>query len=140
MILRGKSIVEGEVEGPLVYSHEPITFFGGVNPESGKIVEEGHPLKGVEISGKILILPRGKGSTVGAYVIYYMKKKGTAPLGFVLGRFDTIIVSGCIISEIPLLILEDGEFEKTSDDVTFGVIRHNELEIYDKNLKLSRRP
>jgi hypothetical protein len=103
MRIYGRVICRGVAEGDIILTREPITFLGGVDPKTGKIVERGHELEGSIIKGKILIFPNGKGSTVGSYVIYQMKKNGTAPLGMVNLKADEMVASGAIISNIPLM-------------------------------------
>ncbi len=103
MELRGRVIVGGSASGPALVSTDPISFFGGVDPLTGKVVERGHALEGQTISGKILVFPQGKGSTVGSYVLYRMKKLGTAPAGILNSETETIVAIGAIIAEIPLV-------------------------------------
>jgi len=98
-----RSLVCGEAVGEALVSKEPISFYGGVDPETGKIVEKGHPLEGKVISGKVLFFPYGKGSTVGSYVIYRLAKKELAPLAIVNVKSEPIIVIGCVLSSIPLV-------------------------------------
>jgi len=78
-----------------------ISFFGGVDPESGVVVEQGHELEGQSIAGKVLAFPTGKGSTVGSYTLYRLKKNGVAPAAILNAECETIIAVGCIIAEIP---------------------------------------
>jgi predicted aconitase with swiveling domain len=78
-----------------------ISFFGGVDPESGVVVEKGHELEGRSIAGKVLVFPTGKGSTVGSYTLYRLKHNGMAPLAIVNAECETITAVGCIIAEIP---------------------------------------
>ena len=80
-----------------------ISFFGGVDPEKGTIIERGHELEEKKVTGKILVFPRGKGSTVGSYVIYAMKKRGTAPAAIVNIETEPIIAAGCVLANIPLI-------------------------------------
>ncbi len=101
MILKGQKVSAGKAEGEALVSTEGISFYGGVEPEIGKIVEQGHPLEGKSVSGKILVFPEGKGSTVGSYTLYQMKKFGTAPAAIVNKQAETIVAVGAIISEIP---------------------------------------
>ncbi|MFX0074750.1 MAG: DUF126 domain-containing protein [Candidatus Hermodarchaeota archaeon] len=101
MKLSGRKIYKGTVEGEAIVTNDGISFYGGVDPETGKIVEVGHELEGQSITGKVLVFPTGKGSTVGSYTMYRMKKNNTAPLAIVNKEIDTIIAVGCIISEIP---------------------------------------
>ena len=101
MKLSGRKIYKGIAEAEAIVTKDGISFYGGVDPDTGKVVEVGHELEGQSISGKILVFPTGKGSTVGSYTMYRMKKNNTAPLAIVNAEIDTIIAVGCIISEIP---------------------------------------
>jgi predicted aconitase with swiveling domain len=101
MKLTGRKIYKGIVEGEAIVTKDGISFYGGVDPDTGKVVEVGHELEGQSIAGKILVFPTGKGSTVGSYTLYRMKKNNMAPAAIVNKKIDTIIAVGCIISEIP---------------------------------------
>lgn len=93
----------GIVEGEALVSTEPVSFYGGIDPTTGCVTEPGHCCCGEKISGKIFAFPSGKGSTVGSYVIYRMKKLGTAPLAIINQETEAIIATGCVISDIPLI-------------------------------------
>jgi len=101
VILRGRCIYQGTAQGEALVTSQPISFFGGVDPETGTVVERGHNLEGQCIAGKVLVFPTGKGSTVGSYTIYRLKMNGHAPLAILNAECETIIAVGCIISEIP---------------------------------------
>ena len=101
MKLQGRKIYRGQAEGETLVTSMGISFFGGVDPETGVVVEKGHELEGQTISGKILVFPTGKGSTVGSYTLYRLKKAGLAPAAIVNTECETITAVGCIISEIP---------------------------------------
>ena len=70
-----RNISKGKAEGELIVSSEAISFLGGVDPETGVVIDPNHELKGESIKGKVLFIPGGKGSTVGSYVIFQMMKK-----------------------------------------------------------------
>jgi len=103
MIIKCRAIFKGNVKGEALVSPEAISFYGGVDPNTGIIIEKGHFLEGKSIKGKILIFPQGKGSTVGSYILYRLKKNGVAPLGIINRECDTVVAVGAIISEIPLV-------------------------------------
>jgi len=103
LLIRGRGIFKGKRTGPLLVSPAPISFLSGVDPESGIIVEKGHPLQGECISGKVLAFPYGKGSTVGSYVLYALSRNGHAPAALVNAEAEPIIATGAIISEIPMI-------------------------------------
>jgi len=98
---RGRVIYEGCAMGLALVSREPLSFFGGVDLDSGVVTEVGHPLEGRSISGRILAFPTGKGSTVGSYALLRLQKGGHAPAAMLLGSCDTTVAVGAIISEIP---------------------------------------
>ena len=81
--MAGRAIRRGSVRGVALVSAEAVSFYGGVDPSTGVVVEKGHPLEGRSIAGRVLVIPTGKGSTVGSYVLYRMAKEGTAPAGIV---------------------------------------------------------
>jgi len=99
--LQGRSIYRGCVEGEALVAGQGLSFFGGVDPESGRVVERDHELEGCSVAGKVLVFPAGKGSTVGSYTLYRLKHSGKAPLAIVNANCETIIAVGCIIAEIP---------------------------------------
>lgn len=103
MKLTGRIINSGIAQGQALVTHMGISFFGGVDPETGIVVERGHELEGQSISGKVLIFPTGKGSTVGSYTLYRLKKAGKAPVAILNAECETITAVGCIIAEIPCL-------------------------------------
>ena len=101
MKLEGRKIYKGIAEAEAIVTKDGISFYGGVDPDTGMVVEVGHDLEGQSITGKVLVFPTGKGSTVGSYTMYRMKKNNMAPAAIVNEEIDTIIAVGCIISEIP---------------------------------------
>jgi len=103
MRLKGRVIVEGRAEGEALVCHEAIGFFGGVDPETGVVVEPSHELEGRSICGKILVFPTGKGSTVGSYTLYRLRRKGLTPAGIINSQSEAIVAVGAIIAEIPMV-------------------------------------
>lgn len=103
MKLSGRVIFEGTAEGAALVSKMGISFFGGVDPDNGVIVEKGHELEGQSIAGRVLVFPTGKGSTVGSYTLYRLKMNGKAPAAIINRECETITAVGSIIAEIPCL-------------------------------------
>jgi hypothetical protein len=101
MKLQGRKIYQGVAEGVALVTSLGISFFGGVDPDTGIVVEKGHQLEGQTIGGKVLVFPTGKGSTVGSYTLYRLKMNGQAPAAIVNAQCETITAVGCIIAEIP---------------------------------------
>ncbi|HTX43850.1 MAG TPA: DUF126 domain-containing protein [Methanocella sp.] len=103
MTLKGRTVSRGKASGPALVSKDPISFLGGIDPKTGEVIEKGHALYGKNVKGTVLVFPSGKGSTVGSYVIYQLKKNGVAPAAIVNVRSEPIVAVGAIISDIPMV-------------------------------------
>jgi predicted aconitase with swiveling domain len=117
MELKGRIISRGRGEGEALATSQPISFYGGVDPNTGEVIEKGHELQGKTVKGKVLVFPTGKGSTVGSYTLYRMKKNGTAPAAIINRECETVVAVGVIISEIPCVDQIDITQIKTGDRV-----------------------
>jgi len=115
-IFKGRVISKGFAEGLALVSPEPISFYGGVDPDKGIVIEKGHPLYGKSVKDKILVFPYGKGSTVGSYIIYRMVKNKVGPLGIINMEAEPIVAIGAIISRIPLIDKVDKSFFSLIED------------------------
>jgi uncharacterized protein len=116
--LKGRIIYKGKAEAEALVTSMPISFYGGVDPNTGVVIEKGHELNGVSVKDKILVFPQGKGSTVGSYTLYRMKKNGVAPAAMINKETETIIAVGAIISEIPFVDKVDVSKFKNGAKVT----------------------
>lgn len=103
MRVKGRVISRGIAKGEVLLSKDGISFLGGVDPKTGVVVEKGHALEGKNVKGKVLVFPRGKGSTVGSYVMLQLKKNGVAPAAIINLEAEPIIAVGAIISKVPML-------------------------------------
>jgi len=99
--LTGRVIYRGKAEGIALVTTQPLSFYGGIDPATGRVIERGHELQGESVTGRVLAFPYGKGSTVGSYVLYRLRKNGTAPAAVINEECETIVAVGSIISEIP---------------------------------------
>lgn len=108
---------EGCAQGSALVSLEPIGFLGGVDPETGVVIEAGHPLSGQSIGGTILVFPTGKGSTVGSYTLYQLARNGVAPAGIINTEADPVVAVGAIISNIPMVDHVDISLIHTGDHI-----------------------
>ncbi len=117
MELKGRIISRGVAEGEALATSQPISFYGGVDPNTSEVIEKGHELQGKRVKDKILVFPNGKGSTVGSYTLYRMKKGGSAPAGIVNRECETVVAVGAIISEIPCVDKIDVSKIRTGDFV-----------------------
>ncbi len=110
--MQGRGISRGIGSGDLLISPEPISFLSGVDPETGIVIEHGHPLEGQSIAGRVLAFPYGKGSTVGSYIIYALKQNDQAPAAIINTEAEPIIAVGAIIAGIPMVDRVPPEFSR----------------------------
>lgn len=123
-MIKCRTISKGKTQGDLITSSEPISFLGGVDPNTGIVIDPNHELKGKSIKDKILFIPEGKGSTVGSYVIFQMKKNNTAPKAIICLNAEPIIATGAIISDIPMVDSPEG-VDGLTDEVSIEVDADN---------------
>jgi len=113
--MKGRTINPGRADGEALVSSTPIGFYGGVDAKTGDVIEKGHELEGENVKGRVLVFPRGKGSTVGSYVIYGLKINGVAPAAIVNHETETIVATGAILAGIPCIDGIDISNLKTGD-------------------------
>ena len=101
--MKGRVINPGNVKGEAIVSREPIGFYGGIDAKTGIVIEKGHELEGKSVKDKVLVFPRGKGSTVGSYVLYGLKMNGVAPKAIINEETETIVATGAILADIPCI-------------------------------------
>jgi predicted aconitase with swiveling domain len=130
-ILNARCIVDfsKKIRGEVLFSSSPIAFLQGVDPEKGYVSEANHEIYGKPFSNKILVFPNSVGSSVGAYVIYRLKKNRKAPLAMINQISDIITASGCALSDIPLFDLPSDSFEILADTQELMVDRGGMIKI-----------
>ena len=94
-----RSLVDGEAEGPALVLTRPLSFWGGIDSESGRIIDRTHPRFGTHVTGSILVMPAGRGSSSSSAVLAECMRRGTAPAGIVLAEPDPILVVGALVAE-----------------------------------------
>ncbi len=121
--LTARVIKSGRAAGRALVSPAPIGFLGGVNPDTGVVVEPGHPLQGRSVAGAVLVFPTGKGSTVGSYTILRLARNGCGPAAIVNATSEAIVAVGAIIADIPMVDeidisqIHDGDWVVVHDDL-----------------------
>lgn len=128
MIIKAKPVTKGVAEGEAIVTRMPISFTGGMDPDSGVIREPGHELEGRSVAGKILVFPTGKGSTTGSWQFYAAFKRGNAPIGIINVKAEGVVAVSAIITGIPMVhepeddpfqYIETGDLVKIDADKGF---------------------
>ena len=130
IILKGHKAAKGKAEGEALVSDKPFCFLFQVDTKTGIVIQRNSDWEGINLSGKILVYPMGKGSTATSYVIYEMARCGTKPAGIVNIIADPVTVAGALLSGIPMVHSLDGNpvgLIKTGDyvelDADNGIVR-----------------
>ena len=127
MKLRGRAVVPGEATGQALVSHKPISFWGGVDPHTGEVIDLRHDRAGAVISGKVFVFPAGKGSSPGSAVLMEGIRNGTAPAAIINARLDPILALGAIVAEelyhkiVPVVVLAQADFEAIQDGDSLAI-------------------
>ena len=114
--LRRRTLVAGTAEGPALVLDEPLSLWGGLDPETGDIVDVRHPQRGANVAGRVLVMPSGRGSSSSSSVLAEAIRAGTAPAAIVLGEADPILALGAIVarelygSSVPIVVVADPQF------------------------------
>jgi predicted aconitase with swiveling domain len=121
--MEGRVLVEGSATGLALVLDEPLSFWGGLDPSTGRIVEANHPQRGESVTGRILVMPSGRGSSSSSTVLAEAIRLGTGPAGILLGEPDDIVVVGALVAAelyriaIPVIL---------ASPTALGAIRHSE--------------
>ena len=112
MELTGTAVCDGHAEGRLLVLEKPLSFWGGVDPLTGDIIDPRHPRHRESTSGRILVMERTIGSSSSSAIMLELLRNGVAPAGIVVADTDAILVLGILVADelghptVPLLRLE----------------------------------
>ncbi len=101
--IKGRGVVKGRAEGEALVADAMLSFWGEVDPVTGRVIAVGHPLEGQSLRGRVLVIRSTKGSSATPMVLNLAKLEGTAPAAFVNIEVDSLAALGCIVNEIPML-------------------------------------
>ena len=79
---------------------EPLSFWGGVDPQTGRIIDESHPQVGKSIAGRVLRMPHSRGSSSSPSVLAECLRLGTGPTAIILDRPDPMVTLGTAVARI----------------------------------------
>ena len=108
-------VVAGAGHGAAMVTDEPLSLWGGLDPNTGEVIDRRHPLSGQCLTGRVLVLPHGRGSCSASGVLLEAIRNGTAPAAFVTLEIDPIIGLGSILGDelygrpVPVVVLSRAE-------------------------------
>jgi len=116
-IVMGDLVVAGSAEGVAIVSEQPISFWGGFNPQTGEIIDRRHERSGAIVAGKVFVFPQGKGSSTGSAALMESIRAGTAPAAIINLKVDPILALGAILADelyhktVPIVVLSREDFD-----------------------------
>ncbi len=116
-----RTLVPGRATGPALVLAEPLSFWGGIDPKSGTLIDMHHPQVGQELTGRVLVMPAGRGSSSSSYVLAESIRTGTAPAAIVLAEPDPIIALGALVAaelydrRVPVVVAPRGTYDALGD-------------------------
>ena len=129
-VLRARPLLAGRAEGPLLRLTHPISFWGGVDPVAGTIVDPRHPQHGASIAGTVLLVPSAVGSSSSSAIMLELLREKTAPAAILMGRPDAILALGVVVGEelgyprIPVLTVVMDDVDGAPDVWVTGALIH----------------
>jgi len=118
----GRSLVAGEARGLALVLDEPLSFWGGVDPETGRVIDVHHPQLGVTMTGRVLVMPSGRGSSSSSSVLVESIHAGTGPVAIVMREPDPIIALGAIVvrelfgTRFPVVVVDEATYRSLRND------------------------
>jgi len=120
-IMIGRPVIAGLAEGIALVTKEPLSFWGGVEPHTGEIIDRRHERSGAVVAGKVFVLPQGKGSSTSSAVLLEAVRAGVAPAAIINLKVDPILALGAIVAEelyhqtVPIVVLSPEDFYSIQD-------------------------
>jgi predicted aconitase with swiveling domain len=115
-VLIGKSVVPGSAQGIALVSKEPISFWGGLSPRTGEIIDRRHERSGSVVTGRVFVFPQGRGSSTSSATLLESIKTGVAPAAIINLKPDPILALGSIVANelyhqaVPIVVLPEKDF------------------------------
>lgn len=125
--INGRLLTGGATQGKSIVTNQAISFWGGLNPTTGEIVDRRHELSGENVSGRIFVFPREKGSSTGSAVLLESIRNKVAPAAIITKETPPVLALGAIIAEelyqttIPILVVSEEDFDTIPDGADLSI-------------------
>ena len=126
--IAGRALVEGEATGTALVLDEPLSFWGGLDPVTGQLIDPRHPQKGVRVMGRVLVMPSGRGSSSSSSILAEAIRLRTAPAAIVLAEPDQIVALGAIVARelyglaLPVVTIGPADCASMEDGMVLRIV------------------
>lgn len=138
----GLPLIPGSAEGEALASMHPLSFWGGVDPITGMVIDQRHELCGQLAAGKILIFPGSKGSSTGSEVLLEAVMNKVAPVGMLVTRQELILTLGALLAEylyqvqLPIVKISEEDLWQLQEAARVRISEDGKIEILETRKKL----
>jgi cis-L-3-hydroxyproline dehydratase len=136
-MMGGMALVAGEARGVALVTETPLSFWGGLDPNSGEVIDRRHPWSGQSVTNRVLALPHGRGSCSASGVMLEAIANDVGPAAIIVSRVDPIVGLGAILAEellertVPVVLLaaadrrsiQDGDEVAITPDGAVQIVR-----------------
>jgi predicted aconitase with swiveling domain len=122
MAMSVRPLLPGEARGAVLVLDAPLSMWGGLDPETGELIDRRHPQAGATLTGRIVVMPSGRGSSSSSSVLAEAIRLGTAPAAIVLRHPDDIILLGALVARelyglvCPVVVADREDYEALRTD------------------------
>jgi predicted aconitase with swiveling domain len=113
----GRVLLAGAARGRVLVLDEPLSMWGGLDPETGLIVDRRHPQLGASLAAVVVVMPFGRGSSSSSSVLAEAIRLGTAPAAILLREPDEILMLGALVARdlygiaCPIVVLGESDYD-----------------------------
>jgi predicted aconitase with swiveling domain len=131
--MKSRVLADGSGEGPALVLDQPLSFWGGVDPATGMIIDARHPQRGTSVAGRVLVMGSVRGSSSSSSVLAEAVRAGLAPAAILLGEPDLILAVGAAVAEelyeirVPVLHLSPADLAGIPDGATVAIAEGGEV-------------
>ncbi len=125
--VKTRPLVEGRGRGRALVLTEPLSLWGGLDPQTGEIIDRRHPQLGKRVTKRALVMPSGKGSSSASSILLEAVRADTAPVAIILMEADAILALGAVVARemyakaLPVVVIEASDYAKLRDDQMIDV-------------------
>ncbi|HEY7546419.1 MAG TPA: DUF126 domain-containing protein [Blastocatellia bacterium] len=134
---KSRVLVEGSGRGRALVLMEPLSLWGGLDPQTGEIIDPRHPQRGKTVTSRALVMRTGKGSSSASSILLEAVRAGTAPAAIILAEADAILALGAAVARemydrtLPVVVLDADDYAKLSDDQMISISEDGTVTISD---------
>jgi len=131
--LSAHPLVSGTASGAVLKLAEPLSLWGGLEPTTGEIIDRRHPQSGIIVTGRVLVMPSGRGSSSASSILLEAVRLHTAPAAIITSEIDGILALGAVVAREmyaaapPLLVVNAEDYERLGDGQQVTINPHGEI-------------